>query len=70
MAISLKLVVVLQKWADVGEFGPIHRCDKLFGYVSYCPPWATLASGSLVPGIAWHPFYALSFTHQQLADQA
>ena len=32
----LTLPTVLQKWAEVGEFGPIRRCDKLFGYVS-CP---------------------------------
>ena len=24
----------MQKWQNVGELGPIMRCDKMFGYVS------------------------------------
>ena len=26
----------VQRWESVGELGPIHKCDKLFGYVSAC----------------------------------
>ena len=33
-AVQSTLFVVMQRWQDVGELGPIHRCDKLFGYVS------------------------------------
>ena len=28
------MVVAVQKWQNVGELGPIMRCDKMFGYVS------------------------------------
>ena len=33
------MFVVMQRWQDVGELGPIHRCDKLFGYVSNLPTY-------------------------------
>ena len=44
-----------QVWAEVGEFGPIRRCDKLFGYVSRQLPLTALCLLISVPAFVLCP---------------